>query len=141
MKKMIQSLPLFLCLGITCFSEAKPQNMVSLTQSANKTESSTPVNLSGNLLNKSHGGTRSVFESIILQQYTQHLEATLDNGLGIITILLFDAMSNVVYQTQVNTSIQNQVKISLSNYDTGIYTIKFIDAQDRYLEGMLVVQN
>lgn len=85
-------------------------------------------------------GTRSVFEPIILMQYSTHLDATFQNNLGYITIQIFDEMNNLVYQNQINTSTEGHLLINIQNLISGNYTIKFINVQNKSMSGNFVIQ-
>ncbi len=80
-------------------------------------------------------GIKSVQKTIRLIQNSTGLEATFFRNLGTIDILIYDDSGNPVYEESVDTSIENQTTIDLSNLSQGQYEIKFINSQNQSMYG------
>ncbi len=102
-----------------------------------KANENNKIDLSGNFPTT---GTRSLFESIILMQYSGYLEATFYNNLATITVEILDDTNNVIYHDNINTNTQKDYQIFLSDYVNGYYHIVFTNSQGNYLKGYFVIQ-
>lgn len=102
-----------------------------------KANENNKIDLSGNFPTT---GTRSLFEPIILMQYSSYLEATFYSNLGTITVEILDDTNNVIYHDNINTNTQKDYQIFLSDYVNGYYHIVFTNSQGNYLKGDFVIQ-
>lgn len=104
---------------------------VSLLQQNNK------VDLSGNF---PQTRTRSLFEPILLMQYSEYLGVNFFQNLGEIIIEIKDDRNNIVYYNIIDTNIESEYRISLLGYRKGNYHIVFINLQSFRMYGNFVIQ-
>lgn len=101
-----------------------------------KANENNKIDLSGNFPTT---GTRSLFEPIILMQYSSYLEATFYSNLGTITIEIKDNEDNIIFRDSINTNDQKQYQILTSNYYEGIFYIEFRNFQGQYMRGNFLI--
>jgi hypothetical protein len=64
------------------------------------------------------------------------LQVDFSSNLGVINVCIYDAESGeVVHQSSVDTALEQQLFIDVTSLPAGVYTLKFVDSQDRYLQG------
>lgn len=129
MKKVIC---LTLLIMITCgIGKSMPfAQEASLTQENNK------IDLSGNFPTT---GARSLFEPIILTQYSKYLDVTFLSKLGIITIEIKDEVNNVIYRETIDTNIFKSYQIVLSDCIEGVCCIEFRNSEGKSLQGTFII--
>jgi hypothetical protein len=102
-----------------------------------KSNENNKIDLSGNFPDTR---TRSLFEPIILIQYSTYLEATFYSDLGPIIIEIRDKENNIIFQDFINTNTQKQYQILVSTYGEGNFYIKFRNSQAQYMQGEFIIQ-
>jgi hypothetical protein len=101
-----------------------------------KSNENNKIDLSGNFPDTR---TRSVLGPILLIQYTECFDAVFNNDLGIVTIQIIDK-TNIVYQSSINTSMSKQISINIDDFISGEYSIKFIQSDGRYMQGVFTIR-
>ena len=96
-----------------------------------KSDNTKPIDLYGELQNT---GARSL-SPITAIQYPDFIEVTLSKFLGEISIWIYDEANNIVYKEKIDTSIQSDLYIDTTLFESGIYTIVFMNSQNGYLSG------
>jgi hypothetical protein len=65
-----------------------------------------------------------------------YIEVNFQTNLGAISVSIYDEAENVVYQQLVTaTSNGQQLFIPVSNFESGAYTIRFVNLINKYLSG------
>lgn len=133
----MKKLSILLSFMVLCLI-ANSENTIQLSNNCIiQTEKDSKIDLSGNFPST---GTRSVFEPIILMQYSGYLEVEFSNNFGIILIEIKDKANNTIYHDAIDTNSQKHYQLFLSGYENGSCYIKFTNSQGRYLEGTFVIQ-
>ena len=79
--------------------------------------------------------TKSLVDPIEDFQTGQSIEVSFYSKLGIITIFIYDETGEIVYQQSTSTYSGLQLSIDITSFDSGVYTIEFVNAQGQYLSG------
>lgn len=112
-------------------------NMSFISVTSAKTTEDSKIDLSGNFLTT---GTRSIFEPIILMQYSGYLGVTYTSNFGDITVQIYDEQNNIVYQNLIDTSMERQLYINTKNLTAGNYFIRFLNSRKESLTGIFNIQ-
>jgi hypothetical protein len=90
------------------------------------------IPLDGDLKPKKIRSLTSPIEAYFTGQY---IEINFRANLGTIALSIYDEAGNAVYQQSLTATNGQQLLIPVSDYDSGTYTIVFVDSQNRYLSG------
>lgn len=77
----------------------------------------------------------SQLKTIKLTQFENYLSIQLLYNLGYVDIQIFDDMGDSVYNTSVNSQVNNRITIDISYLNKGKYAIRFINSQGQYMYG------
>jgi hypothetical protein len=78
---------------------------------------------------------RSLTQAIQASKGEHSLQVNFLSRLGTIDVYIYDESGNAVYQQSVNTLVSQQVSIDITPLSSGEYTIRFVNAQNQYLQG------
>lgn len=62
------------------------------------------------------------------------------SNMGNIDIQITSASEGFVYNNSVNTQTQTSLSINVSDWDNGIYEIRFIDSDGNYMQGTFEIE-
>jgi hypothetical protein len=94
--------------------------------------------LNGSLADES---VRSVFQSPIQAVISSlSLDVVFLYNVGNINVEVYTASGSLVYQNNVNTQTQQNLSIDLSDWDSGIYQIRFTNSEGRYMYGSFEIE-
>lgn len=69
-----------------------------------------------------------------------NLEAEFLTHLGDIDVEVYTATGSLVYENNVNTQTQQTVLIGVSNWDSGVYEIRFVNLDGNYMYGTFEIK-
>jgi len=103
-----------------------------------ETKKSNPIDLLGNLPG---GSARSLIAlpPISAIQYADYIEADFSGLLGKISVSIYDAAGNPVYDEVIDTSGQSVLYIDTTGLEEGEYSILFTNSEGQYLSGDFVI--
>ena len=78
---------------------------------------------------------RSVFSPVQAFISISRLRVNFFADLENIDVVICDASRNIVYERGVNTSVENQITIDISDWDQGPYEIRLIDPDGNFRYG------
>lgn len=90
------------------------------------------IELKGSL---SELSTKSVIHPIQAFKNTLGIRANFLYDLGDIDVVIYGEAGGVVYERSVDTSVEDQISIDISSWDQGIYEIRFINSEGRFMYG------
>jgi hypothetical protein len=64
-----------------------------------------------------------------------NLNAEFLSNLGVISVEVYSASGSLVYQNNVNTQIQQSISINISDWDSGVYKIRFVNSDGNFMYG------
>lgn len=128
MRQIILLVSLIACIGLSA-------NIKTLRIENVDTEKE--IELMGSLISPQ---TRTVIKPILLLQQTECLRVNFNGSLGYISIYIYDDGGNLRYQKTVDTSIESQRYINVVDFETGNYSIEFVNSQSQNLIGNFVIQ-
>ncbi len=77
--------------------------------------------------------TRSVLQTPIYATIgSTSLDVDFLSNLG---VEVYSLLGNSVYENKVNTQMQQKVSINVSDWDSGVYEIRFVDSDGNYMYG------
>lgn len=79
--------------------------------------------------------TRSAICPIQAFCSTSEIRAIFPCDMGDLDVVIYDDADQVVYERTVNTSTEDQLFIDISSLGQGIYEIRFISSEDRFVYG------
>ena len=120
--KRIYSVLLFLC----CLST------ISVSYALTHKVAGDKIDLSGNLPD---GKQKSLIAPIGALLAGQSIEVSFYSNLGTITVFIYDETDDIVYMQSTSTYSGLQISIDITSFDSGVYTIEFVNAQGQYLSG------
>ena len=90
------------------------------------------IDLKGNLSGNKSKSLQQPIQAFITGQFIQ---VNFNASLGTIALSIYDETGNAVYQQSVSTYAGQQLFIDITSFDTGVYTIEFVNSRNEYLSG------
>ncbi|GHT41369.1 hypothetical protein FACS189437_08180 [Bacteroidia bacterium] len=78
---------------------------------------------------------RSLIQPIQAFKNNFFVQVNFLSNLGTIDVYIYNEYGAVVYQEAVNTAVEREISIDISSLSSGEYTIRFVNSQNRYMQG------
>lgn len=91
------------------------------------------IELAGDISNP---GIRSILPTPIQATIgSNYLNAYFLYNVGDINVEVYNSSGELIYQTSVDTSIQSSISIDVTEWNTGLYEIRFVNTSGNYMYG------
>ena len=90
------------------------------------------IRLNGNI---PAGTVRSLVQPVQVFITDTFLKVNFNASLGTISLFVYDETGSVVYRQSVNTYAGQQIRIDITAFEEGEYTIELVNSQNEYLCG------
>jgi hypothetical protein len=118
----------FILLGMIVTSS----NLLSFPSINDSLDAEEEIELIGSLPDMS---TRSAICPILAFCSTSEIRVFFPCNMGDLDVVIYDETDHVVYESTVNTSTVDQLFIDISSFGEGVYEIRFISSEDRFVYG------
>ncbi len=67
-------------------------------------------------------------------------EEEIELAVGEITIEVYNSSGELIYETSVDSSTQSSISIDVTEWNSGLYEIRFVNTTENYLYGSFEIQ-